>query len=128
MDSLWRQEVDMHRFFGPTEEHKLCARRVLGAYFFLLLLGLAVYTGVRLNDLLVDPLSTAGDIAWSALGALLVGFVFALFGAFISAITFLANDALQSHRRSQSEQDSSVGNSEINERRNSQRIHHPAAH
>jgi hypothetical protein len=119
----------MSTFFGPTAEYKLWAGRILGAYFILLLIGIAFYTGMRLNDLIVDPLATASDIVWSALGALIVGFVFALFGAFFCAITFLANDALNRNRESKSAQSSSmIAKTEKNERRNRHRIHYTATH
>jgi hypothetical protein len=119
----------MNTIYRQIDEPKVWARRVLGAYFILLLIGIAFYTGMRLNDLLNEPVATAVDIAWSALGALIVGFVFALFGAFISAITFLINDALNRYRNRDVEQSSSMfGNTEKNERRYRHRIHYTATH
>lgn len=114
----------MDRISGNSEG-KIWFRRILAAYVVLFMIGIAFYTGMRLNDLLTQPASTLTDVGLSALGALIVGVVFAAFGMIIAFVTFAINDLLNKTR----ERDQLIsGYAQKYERRNRHRINYTASH
>jgi hypothetical protein len=114
----------MDSISSKSTELRVWIRRILAVYFMLFVIGIAFYAGMHLNDLLTQPMATAIDIGWSALGALIVGLVFALAGAVIAGITFVINDVLNGKRADSR----SVSHTQKNQHRNSQRIHYTATH
>ena len=69
-------------------------------------------------------MATAIDIGWSALGAFIVGLVFALIGAICAITTFFVNDTIQRESGSRS----IFRNPNIDERSDSNRIDYTPAH